>query len=236
MDEAIALYHEEQKKPQSGRKSIRTIAFLKGVDRTTLGCVINGGMTLHKFNGTKKKLTDVEEAVLVDHVLEQADRGFPFSHKTLAKAANAILEARGNTLIKPLGKGWVSRFLIRHCKRLQTHWSKALDTARANNLNRPVVTHWFRSVVKKHYVDAGILPENTYGMDESGFLPEASQKTRVIGARGTKTQHMQGTACRENVTALVTICADGTALRPTVIFKARKFQRSWINNNFTKAS
>ncbi|KAH6907752.1 hypothetical protein BKA70DRAFT_1034704, partial [Coprinopsis sp. MPI-PUGE-AT-0042] len=54
---------------------------------------------------------------------------------------------------------------------------------------------------------------NLFGMDESGFPPSHQGKERVVGSRGTKTQHKQGGANRENVTALVTICADGTALQ-----------------------
>ncbi|KIJ34366.1 hypothetical protein M422DRAFT_137152, partial [Sphaerobolus stellatus SS14] len=41
---------------------------------------------------------------------------------------------------------------------------------------------------------------------------------------GTKTQHKQGSANRENVTALVTICAEGTVLQPTIIFKHKNLQ------------
>jgi len=91
-------------------------------------------------------------------------------------------------------------------------------------------------VVKEHYIAKGIKIENTYGMDESGFPPEASQTHRVIGGRGTKTQHKQGNANRENVTALVTICADGTTLRPTIIFKGKNFMKNWADNNVSGAS
>jgi hypothetical protein len=34
-----------------------------------------------------------------------------------------------------------------------------------------------------------ILPENIYGMDESGFPVLSSRKERVIGGAGKKTQH-----------------------------------------------
>ncbi|KAF9524941.1 hypothetical protein CPB83DRAFT_725609, partial [Crepidotus variabilis] len=59
-----------------------------------------------------------------------------------------------------------------------------------------------------------IKPGNIYGMDESGFPPSHQGVERVVGRRGTKTQHKTGSANRENVTVLVTICADGTALDP----------------------
>ncbi|KLO06069.1 DDE-domain-containing protein, partial [Schizopora paradoxa] len=56
-------------------------------------------------------------------------------------------------------------------------------------------------------------------MDESGFPPSNQGTQKVVGRAGNKIQHKQGGANRENVTALVTICADGSTLRPMVIFK-----------------
>ena len=47
-------------------------------------------------------------------------------------------------------------------------------------------------------------------MDESGFPPSDQGTTRVIGRRGTRVQHKQGAADHENVTTIVTICADGS--------------------------
>lgn len=93
---------------------------------------------------------------------------------------------------------------------------------------------WF-DLVKKFVVDAGILPENIYGMDESGFPPSHQGKERVVGARGTKTQHKQGGANRENVTAIITICADGTVLRSMIIYKGVNFMKKWGQNNVANA-
>ena len=73
-------------------------------------------------------------------------------------------------------------------------------------------------------------------MDESGFPPSHGGVERVVGRRGAKAQHKIGSANRENVTALVTICADGTALKPTIIFKGQRFQANWMKNNLSDAS
>ncbi|KZP05769.1 DDE-domain-containing protein, partial [Athelia psychrophila] len=65
-----------------------------------------------------------------------------------------------------------------------------------------------------------------YGMDESGFPPSNMGRERVIGRRGARSSYKQGGADRENVTAIVTICADGTALTPTIIFKGKNFMKN----------
>ncbi|KIJ41332.1 hypothetical protein M422DRAFT_143409, partial [Sphaerobolus stellatus SS14] len=45
---------------------------------------------------------------------------------------------------------------------------------------------------------------------------------------GIKWQYRQGNANRENTTALITICADGTCTRPVIIFKGENIMSSWI--------
>jgi len=211
MDEALTIFHEEQKKLKGEQKSVRAIAKDKGVSQTTLQRLIDGGISMSSFNSAKRKLTFDEEDIIIQYVLEDASCGFPFSYDRLEKVANSLLSCRdvpGEVVVST----WVGQFLDRHRAHLQTHWSKPLDTSRAKSLNPTIVRHWFEEVVKSFYIDTGILPENTYSMDESGFPPAASKSTRSIGARGTKTQHKQGSAYRENVTALVTICADGSTL------------------------
>ena len=73
-------------------------------------------------------------------------------------------------------------------------------------------------------------------MDKSGFQPSHGGVEHVVGHRGAKGQHKVGSANRENVTVLATICADGTALEPTIIFKGQQFQSSWMKNNVLNAS
>ncbi|THV00391.1 DDE-domain-containing protein [Dendrothele bispora CBS 962.96] len=60
-------------------------------------------------------------------------------------------------------------------------------------------------------------------------------KDRVAGGAGKKTQHQQGGADKEMVTAIVTICADGTTLQPTIIFKGSNLWEDWCQNNIANA-
>ena len=49
-------------------------------------------------------------------------------------------------------------------------------------------------------------------------------------------QHRVGGAGRENVTTIVTICADGTVLKPIIIFKGKNVMKKWTENNISGAS
>jgi len=57
----------------------------------------------------------------------------------------------------------------------------------------------------------------------------------VIGRRGTKTQHAQGSTEHKNVTAIITICADGTVLKPSIIFQGQNVMKKWRDNNVSDA-
>ena len=82
----------------------------------------------------------------------------------------------------------------------------------------------------------GIRCEDLYAMDESGCPPSDQGTQRVIGQRGTKTQHLQGWANCKNVTSIVTICANGSVLQLTIIFKGKKFWSGWNNDNVANTS
>jgi hypothetical protein len=234
--QAVEDWHLEQKKPEGQRRSDRKIAEDHDIPQETFRRRIKGGKSIDEVNASKQKLSPAVEHVLVDHILMQADRGFPPTRKVIVKTANAILisQGRSDALIK-LESNWIETFITRHRARIQGHWSRPLDTQRAQCLNPEAVEGWF-DLILKFIVNTGIRPEDIYGMDESGFPPLDPRRMKVYGARGTKTQHKQGGADRENVTAIITICADGTALAPTIIFKGKNIMKSWGENNVAGAS
>ena len=128
----------------------------------------------------------------------------------------------------------MQKFLKKFHDELSTYWSWLLDTQRARALNPEAVKAWF-NLVQKWIVDNGILPENIYGMDKSGFSPAFVAWQQVIGGKSVKTQHQQGGANKENITALVDICADRTALEPMIIFKGKHLIKKWGEDNIAQA-
>jgi hypothetical protein len=49
-------------------------------------------------------------------------------------------------------------------------------------------------------------------------------------------QHAKGSAGRKNVMAIITICADGTVLKPSIILKGQNVMMKWGDNNVSEAS
>jgi hypothetical protein len=176
-----------------------------------------------------------EEATLVDFLEESGACGFPQTLQNIEHYANLIRRGSLGSDCEDVGQHWAARFLDRHHDRICTTWSKPLDTQRARAMNPEAKKKWFE-LLDEFLVKAGVAPENIYAMDEMGCPPSDQGTERVLSSRGTKTQHRQGGADRENVTALLTICANGTVLRPMIIFKGRNFMQKWQQDNVSGAS
>lgn len=233
----VEKYREEMAENGAPKSSLRAIAKEFGIKCwATLRNRINGTQSISAFNESKQYLTPAEEGKVVELLLASSDRSRPFDYDNIASLANTILAARLGESFTKVGIHWVGRFVERHHEKLQTYWSKPLDSQRAKCLNPEAVKNWF-TIIKAEIVEKEIAPENIYGMDESGFPPSNQGTSRVVGRRGMKIQHKQGTANRENVTAIVTICADGTHLNPLIIFKGKHLKKSWIDpsRNVSKA-
>lgn len=207
-------------------KEARTKAAIKeyrdAQAKSNISRVNQGKRTISEFNTEKQKLTTIEENTLVDLILESAACGFPLDKPEVENLANAVLQTRlpSDSPDATVGVSWYTRFCARHHDRLQTCWSSPLDTQRAKSLNPNAVAQWYERI-KKYIVDLGIDPSLIFGMDESGFPRGNTGKARVLASKGTKTQHKQGNADRENVTAIVTICADGTTVKPMIISRPK---------------
>src|SRR5579859_180414 len=71
---------------------------------------------------------------------------------------------------------------------------------------------------------------NVYNFDESRFSIGTIQATRVIVSLKANSRFQASPGRQEWVTVMETICADGSAISPVVIFKAEQFKTSWVSS------
>ncbi|KZP05299.1 DDE-domain-containing protein, partial [Athelia psychrophila] len=114
-------------------------------------------------------------------------------------------------------------------------WATALEAKRGRAVNENTIQAWF-DLVQETETEYEILPENDYATDEIGTNPFAGERERVMGGNDRGPQYQQRDGTRENITSIVTICADGTSIPPAVLFKGQAFQASWKQNNPANAS
>jgi hypothetical protein len=109
-------------------------------------------------------------------------------------------------------------------------WSAPLESKCGRAVNPHTKDAWF-SLLQQTITDYGIEEECIYGTDEIGCNPAEGWKERVMGSRKPGPQYQQHDGNRENITVIVTVCADGMSTPPAVIFKGQGYQVKWKQNN-----
>jgi hypothetical protein len=246
---AVLCYKQEQTKTDDSKKlGLRAVCkkvsddyFVQTkrrveLDYSTLGRWVKGGKSLAESNAEKSWLFAEEADNIISYAVENANRGFPFSHRRLREHVNAICRARLSDKFPSGGVGfqWPYRFVERHSSQLTTYWSRPLDTARSRAVN-PNTKELYFDLLEETVNHHNIPEELRYGVDETGILPGGGTTERVIGGRGKSVQHQQRSGDRENITVIPIICADGTAPTPVILFKGLAYQIKWLQDNPLKA-
>jgi len=176
------------------------------------------------------KLTDQEEDVLVQWVLDIDSRGYAPRVAELRRKANMLLaECVRGTDEPPLtvGMNWTTRF-IRRRPELSAKYLRKYDYQRALCENPKTMGDWFRLVqnVKQKY---GILDEDTYKFDETGFQMGVIATAKVVtGSERRSIPLKRQPGNREWVTVIETVAADGRSIDPLIIFAGKVHQTSWF--------
>jgi hypothetical protein len=203
--------------------SLRSAALDYKVSRTTLTARYNGRQTRLEAHAKEQKLTPSQENVLKEWIKALGRRGLPMSLHLVAEQASVILGG------DPLSEHWARHFRTRHPD-LQSRWASGLECCRAKALNRPQVTEYFNILIEL-ITKYNIIPSNIYNMDEKGVQLGIGKRTLVLVDRDQKTiQHLEN-GDRELVTIIETVCADGSSVPPSVIFKALRRNLAWSRNN-----
>ena len=111
--------------------SISEAARLFGVPRSTLGHRLSGRSARANLRANSIKLTEPEENLLVQWVLDLAKRGLPPRPAFAENMANHLLTLRHSTSTpQRVGKNWISR-LIKRRTELQCCYSRRYNHERA---------------------------------------------------------------------------------------------------------
>lgn len=193
------------------------------------------GLLCSEFNTSKQKLTPSEEEVLVMSILNTSRHGFPPTRHQISMEADYIQSSHPGQSYQPVGKKWVDEFIQHHDKVIKTHWSAPLSTLRAKSANPQAIHNFLTDLVKREVVDNNVPPELLYQIDKTSAPQQLGIKLRVVGPWESRCQHLQESRTKENITILVTICVDGTALPPTIVFKNKELPEDIHCDNVVRA-
>jgi hypothetical protein len=216
----IAISDIQSKQIQSERRA----AAVHKVPRSTIQDRRAGRRPRRDCEPKSKRLTKLEEEAIVQRILDESLRGLPLSKAHIQDMADRLLEERGGN---PTGKCWVDRF-IKRTPELRTRWSRPYDRQRAACEDPAVIEPWF-SLVQSVKAKYGILDEDTWNFDESGFLMgKITSQLVVTGSdKPGKAKKLQP-GDREWTTLIQAVGATGKRIPPFIIFAGKVLISTWF--------
>tara|TARA_R110002003_G_scaffold410_1_gene19556 strand:+ start:3648 stop:5516 length:1869 start_codon:yes stop_codon:yes gene_type:complete len=173
-------------------------------------------------------LNTTQEKQLVQTIHDLTARGLPPSRPMIRNFASQIAN-------KDVGHCWANRFVQRHHIELISHWASGLDRNRFKADSAFKYSLYFE-LLKRKIEQYNIDSRHIYNMDEKGFLIGISSKVKRVFSRSAfeqgKLKHIVQDGNREWITTIACICADGSALTPTLIYQAQHgaVQDTWLQD------
>ena len=202
--------------------SFREAAQTFRVSKTTLTARFNGQKTREEGHKHEQRLNDAAEAVLVEWIQECGRRNIPLHPSAVAAHAKAISGIE-------IGECWVQRFRKRHPE-LRARWATGMEQCRAQALNPGTTADLYATadeLIAKYEIEA----KNLYNMDEKGCQQGVGGKVHVLVDRNQKNVQQVEDGNRELITIIECVCADGSAIRPSVVFKGNRRNLEWGRDN-----
>ena len=120
----------------------RVAARTYSVDHRKLGRRLRGMRPRRDILANSRKLTDLEEQVLVQHILDLDIKGFPPRVPVVEEMANRLLATRDSPRV---GTRWAYNFINRRPE-LRTRFQRKYDYQRAKCEDPEVIRGWFELV------------------------------------------------------------------------------------------
>jgi hypothetical protein len=141
--------------------------------------------------------------------------------------ANLILQQDSRTPPKPIGKNWVTGFIKRHDS-IKSRFARRYNYSRALCEDPKVIQAWFNDL-KEVQTTHGILDEDIYNFDETGFAMGLIATTKVVTRSNMPGRpHLIQPGQREWVTTIECISSTGFSVPTCIIFKGKVHIQGWF--------
>ncbi|KAJ3454531.1 hypothetical protein MRS44_013131 [Fusarium solani] len=183
---------------------LRPTARLYQVDYYALRRRHNGIQSQRDTTPKSRKLSDLEEQIIVQFILDLDSRGFPPRLRGVEEMANRLLADRD---APPVGKRWASNFVKRHDE---------------------LKTRFFQNTIANYGIDLADI----YNFDEVGFLMGVIASGMVVtgSERREKPKSVQP-GNREWITVIQAINAEGRAIPPFIIGAGQYHLANWYRDS-----
>jgi hypothetical protein len=180
-EDRIQLALKATKEPQN--LSVRRAAIVYKVSRRSIDRRRAGTQSTRDTHPKSSKLTKAEEQTLVQYIRKLDQQGLGPTLRWVEDMANQLRAARD---ADPVGPQWASNFVKRE-PGLKSRITRQRDRQRVLCSDLEVIGPWFDLVqnVKAKY---GILDDDTYNFDETGFTMGVGNRVKVVTASERRTE------------------------------------------------
>ena len=165
-EDRIQLALNAFKNGQFKTKKSASLAF--DVPETTLHCQLQGVASHSEKAANCQKLSNTEESTLLSWILDMDKHGLPLQLSTIHYLAQLLVSSYlSSSQPVTIGEHWVYHY-IQHHPELKSKYTWKYDYQCAKCENHKLIKAWF-ICVKKTIKKYGIIKEDIYNMDETGF-------------------------------------------------------------------
>lgn len=182
-----------------------------------------------KSQGGQTLLTSKEEEVIIQHLVQCADWGYPIEIFELRHIIQSFLICFGKqskSLKENLpGKDWVYSFLQRNNDKISSRMSQLIKTSRAK-VSPEIIEKYFENVAKEL---EEVPPSNIINYDETNLSDDPGRK-KIIARRGCKYPERVINHSKTSTSIMFSGTAAGTVLPCYVVYKATNLYDTWTQN------
>ena len=144
--------------------SQRRAAAIYNVPQSTLSTRRAKTPARRDIHPNSSKLVKHEEETIIQYIRKLDARGFAPTLSYVREMADQLLAARGGTQV---GQNWATNF-IRRKPSIKSQVTRQRDLQRVLCSDPAIISPWF-DLVRSVKATYGILDEDTYNFDETGF-------------------------------------------------------------------
>ena len=214
---------------ENPQASIRTVAQVFAIPRSTLQDHLNGRPTLSERPANNRLFSDAQETALCRYIDRLELVNLAVRKEMVQEAANFILSAMHpeNETTEPptVGTQWVARFLKRH--EYLTVPQRTLEQDRQFAEDEEVFQAWYEQL-KEVLEEEGFQPGDIWNMDETGFRIGVG-KDQLMVTRRRRRHYLAMPTCRESATSIEAISASGEVIPAFLILTGKTHLERWYH-------
>ncbi|RKK77794.1 hypothetical protein BFJ68_g17950 [Fusarium oxysporum] len=186
----------------------------------------NGIQSRCDFIPKSRKLSDLEEQIIVQFILDLDSRGFPSRLHFVEEMANSLLVDRDAS---PVGKRWAHNFVKRQPE-LKTRLFRRYDYQRAKCEDPTIIRGWFR-LVQNTIAKYGIRSDDIWNFETGFMMGLIMAGMAVTGSRRQGRPKSVQPGNREWITVIQAINAEGQSIAPFIIGAGQYHLANWYRES-----